>query len=100
MTERGQMLTAYLRAGTYEVAYTCRRPSGDTVVMLRSRPPRQPGVYPSIWLSLRDPQDLALLSGPREAIEQPVPTVVRSAQESALTLRGRSRFALLRALFL
>ena len=99
MTERGRDLETYLRDGTYEVASTYRRPTGDTVVMLRSRPPREPGVCSSIWVSLRDPQDMALLRCPRADEEQEATAAVDSKAPLTLAMRRLSPFTLLRGLF-
>ena len=99
MTERGRDLETYLRDGTYEVVSTYRRPAGDTVVILRSRPPREPGVYSSIWLSVRDPQDLALLRCSGAGEEEEAPAIVDSKAPLTLAIRRLSPFTLLRGLF-
>jgi hypothetical protein len=99
VSERGQMLEAWMRDGAYEVTWTYRRPSGDTVVMLRSRPPRQPGVCPSVWLSLRDPQDLALLRRLRAGEGEPAPIVAPSPEDIAPLGRHLSPRTLVRGLF-
>jgi hypothetical protein len=56
-------LQEYLSDGRYQVACCFRRPAGDTVVMLRAQTPKLAGTYSSIWLSVRDPEALALVPG-------------------------------------
>jgi hypothetical protein len=100
VSERGQQLEAYLRDGVYEVAWTCGRPAGDTVVMLRARAPHENRHCPSIWLSLRDPQDVALLCRLRDGEDQKAPAVAQSEAALAPLVRRLSPLMFVRGLFM